>query len=107
MHPPLDRPHPDCQEAIDELRNCQSTRSRFKVWACNDFKSRLDACFREEKNRILLEMNKDFEKRRLEEDEQAAISTGKNMTFQEYLKSDKVFQKEMEEINKKKSQSWF
>ena len=44
-------------------------------------------------------MNKDFEKRRLEEDEQAAISTGKNMTFQEYLKSDKVFQKEMEEIN--------
>jgi hypothetical protein len=31
MHPPLDRPHPDCQMAIDALRNCQKTRPTFKV----------------------------------------------------------------------------
>ena len=105
MHPPLDRPHPDCQDSIDELRNCHETNSKFKFWACNEIKARLDACFKEEKNRMLLEMNKDFEKRRLEEDEQAAISTGKNMTFQEYLKTDTAYQKEIEKINKKSA--WF
>lgn len=106
MHPPLDRPHPDCQEAIDELRNCQKNRSTFKVWACNDFKLRLDQCFKEEKHRILLDMNKDFAERRLEEDEEAAKSTGKNMSFQEYLKKDKEYQKEMESI-KRSGSSWF
>ncbi|CAJ1914608.1 unnamed protein product [Cylindrotheca closterium] len=106
MHPPLDRPHPDCQEAIDELRNCQKTRSRIKVWACNELKHRLDDCFKEEKQKILLDMNKGFAERRLLEDEQAAKSTGKNMTFQEYLKKDKEYQKEIESI-KKSGSSWF
>lgn len=105
MHPPLDRPHPDCQEAVDDLRYCHATNSKFKFWACNDIKSRLDQCFREEKDRILAEMNKDFEQRRLEEDEQAAISTGKNVTFQEYLKGDKEYQKDIETIKTKKG--WF
>lgn len=106
MHPPLDRPHPDCQEAIVELRKCQKTRSAFKVWACNELKHRLDDCFKEEKQRILLDMNKDFIERRREEDAEAAISTGRNISFQEYLKKDKEYQKEMESI-KKNGSSWF
>ncbi len=32
MHPPLDRPHPDCQEAIDSLRHCHATNSKLKFW---------------------------------------------------------------------------
>lgn len=106
MHPPLDRPHPDCQEAIDELRSCQKTRSSFKVWACNDLKLRLDDCFKAEKESILRDLNKDFAERRLAEDEQAAKSTGKNISFQEYLKKDKEYQKEIA-VLKKSGSSWF
>jgi COX assembly protein 2 len=105
MHPPLNRPHPDCQEAIDEITDCHATNSKLKFWACNDIKSRLDQCFREEKDRMLVLMNKDFEERRLEEDEQAAISTGKNMSFQAFLKSDKEYQKDIATIKIKKG--WF
>eukprot|EP00980_Cylindrotheca_fusiformis_P015294 scaffold4258_cov155-Cylindrotheca_fusiformis.AAC.3 len=104
MHPPLDRPHPDCQEVVDDLRNCHATNSKLKFWACNDAKSRLDQCFKEEKQRILLEMNKGFEERRLEEDALAAVSTGKNMSFEEYLKTDKEYQQDMEKV---KNKGWF
>lgn len=56
---------------------------------------------------MLREMNKDIVSRRAEEEAQAAISTGKNMTFQQYLAKDAVYQKEMEEIKSKKATSWF
>ena len=108
MHPPLDRPHPDCQAAIEDLRHCQETRPTFKVWACNELKFRLDQCFKEEKERMLQEMNKDIVSRRAEEEAQAALSTGKNMTFQQFLAKDKAYQKEMADIEKRKaSTSWF
>ena len=103
MHPPLDRPHPDCQMAIASLRNCQKTRPIWKAWACNDLKFQLDHCFRKEKERMLVELNKDLGARRAEEEAQAAISTGTNMTFEEYLKKDKKYQKEMENIAKAKT----
>ena len=100
MHPPLDRPHPDCQAQIDALRNCHDTSSRLKFWACNAVKVDLDKCFRAEKQRMLVEMNKDLDEKRREEEAQAALSTGKNMTFQEFLAKDKAYQKDIEKIQK-------
>jgi hypothetical protein len=68
----------------------------------------MDHCFREEKERIIEELNKDIVARRAEEEAQAAISTGTNMTFEQYLSKDKKYQKEMENIaNKKTTTSWF
>ena len=108
MHPPLDRPHPECQEQIEALRHCQTTRPAWKVWACNELKFRLDTCFRKEKEAVLKELNKDIVEKRREEDEQSALSTGRNMSFQEFLKRDAEYQKEMEEVKEgKKSASWF
>jgi COX assembly protein 2 len=107
MHPPLDRPHPDCQEEVLGLKHCHSTNSKLKFWACNEFKFKLDKCFKEEKDAMLLRMNKGFETGRLEEDEQSAQSTGKNMSFQEFLATDKTFKKELNEVKEGKSTSWF
>jgi COX assembly mitochondrial protein 2 len=100
MHPPLDRPHPDCQDEIDALRHCHGTNSKVKFWACNEIKTKLDTCFRLEKQRILKEMNKNFEVARNEEDKQFAASEGKTMTFQEHLAHDKTYLTELEEIKK-------
>jgi len=68
----------------------------------------MDQCFKEEKERMLKELNKDIVERRAEEEAQAAVSTGTNMTFAEYLKKDKTYQKEMANIQKgEKAGSWF
>lgn len=107
MHPPLDRPHPECQSVIDELRTCHETRPSWKFWACNEMKANLDACFKLEKDKMLQEMNKDLDARRREEEAQAAISTGKNMTFQQYLAKDTTYHKEMKELKKKEVKGWF
>lgn len=111
MHPPLDRPHPDCQQAIDALRSCHESTPKFNFWnpgKCNELKATLDQCFSEEKQRMLADMNKDFQQRRLEEDEEAAKSTGTNMSFGEFLKKDRAYQNEMHRIQKdKETTSWF
>jgi len=50
MHPPLDRSHPDCQEAIKLLKECHDENTFGKFFGkCNQFKAELDACFRQEK----------------------------------------------------------
>jgi COX assembly protein 2 len=51
MHPPLDRPHPECQAVIIAFRSCQEERT-YGRWfgACSDTKTALDQCFKEEKN---------------------------------------------------------
>ena len=52
MHPPLDRPHPDCQALIVALNDCHDNNVYAKFWgACNDPKASMDRCFREEKER--------------------------------------------------------
>ena len=52
MHPPLHRPHPDCQEVIHELLNCHDENPYAKFFGvCNDQKRALDQCFRREKNK--------------------------------------------------------
>ncbi len=57
---------------------------------------------------MLKDLNKDIVSRRAEEEAQAAMSTGTNMTFEQYLSKDKQYQKEMENIQKNRSTtSWF
>ena len=122
MHPPLDRPHPDCQEAIEKLRHCHSTNSKWKFWACNELKFQLDICFRDEKQRMLKQMNKNFEKDRKEEEEQFAACRpatapggqsgsdgGSSMTYQDFLANDPTYQKELEQAKRQKTagSSWF
>jgi COX assembly mitochondrial protein 2 len=58
MHPPLDRPHPDCSNFIESLNKCHSENEYAKFWgACNDAKAAMDICFREEKERVRRENN--------------------------------------------------
>nr|CCA22679.1 unnamed protein product putative [Albugo laibachii Nc14] len=50
MHPPLDRPHPLCQQVIKNLKQCHTENPRAKfLGACNEAKRALDDCFRMEK----------------------------------------------------------
>mmetsp|Transcript_4106 Transcript_4106/g.8241 ORF Transcript_4106/g.8241 Transcript_4106/m.8241 type:complete len:82 (-) Transcript_4106:49-294(-) len=60
MHPPLHRPHPDCESHVFDLENCHATQPYAKFFGvCNDYKMALDKCFREEKERMRREnMNK-------------------------------------------------
>jgi COX assembly protein 2 len=52
MHPPLFRPHPDCQKFVEELVSCHETKNIAKWWGgCNDVKAGLDLCFAQEKIR--------------------------------------------------------
>ena len=88
MHPPLDRPHPDCQDEIEALRHCHETRSTFKIWACNEIKHKLDLCFKAEKAKLLKVINKDMHERRKQEDEAYADAAGHQLSFEEYLKQD-------------------
>mmetsp|Transcript_30740 Transcript_30740/g.60936 ORF Transcript_30740/g.60936 Transcript_30740/m.60936 type:complete len:85 (+) Transcript_30740:335-589(+) len=53
MHPPLKRPHPDCQSYIAAFRLCHATNPTMKFFGyCNDAKVALDKCFKEEKVRV-------------------------------------------------------
>ena len=106
MHPPLDRPHPDCQKEIDELRECHDTSSKFKFWACNEIKTRLDVCFKEEKRRSLEILNRDMDATKATEQAQAAIAMNQTQTFAEYLQNDKQYQKDLEK-EKQKQDSWW
>ena len=50
MHPPLGRPHPDCQAVIDALVACHNNFPYAKfAGKCNDEKAAMDICFRAEK----------------------------------------------------------
>lgn len=102
MHPPLDRPHPECQNEIEKLRDCQDNRSFFNILACNDFKAAMDKCFKAEKAKLLKSMNKDMHEKRKEEEEAWADAVGHKVSFDEYLKQDKGYQAELE---KQKSRS--
>jgi COX assembly protein 2 len=93
MHPPLDRPHPDCQEAIAALQKCRANRPYWKIWACNDLKYQMDACFRQEKSRLLENLNKDMFEDRSKEEDAWKEATGQDISFEEYLKRDKSYQR--------------
>ncbi len=103
MHPPLDRPHPLCQEQIDALRECHANTSKLKFWACNELKFALDTCFKQEKQVLLREMNSDFEEKRKREDDALQEAIGHKQSFQDYLKTDKQYLKEMEKAKQEQS----
>lgn len=106
MHPPLDRPHPRCQEEINGLRECHTTNSKLQFWACNDVKTTLDQCLKKEKEEMLRKMNENLDEKKKEEQAQAALAFGRKETFQEYLAKDPTYEKEVErERNRQKS--WF
>ncbi|GKZ01502.1 hypothetical protein MPSEU_001100800 [Mayamaea pseudoterrestris] len=98
MHPPLDRPHPDCDQVIQELRACHADWKLKYLGGCNGIKVRLDCCLKEEKKRLLGEMDKDFPARRARQEDIIKTAFEKKETFAEYLKQDKDYQREMEKI---------
>ena len=103
MHPPLDRPHPDCQTEINNLHHCHATKPRWKFWSCNEIKFALDNCLKQEKLRLLEEMNKDYEAKRAAEEDVYQMALGKEMSFEEYLKKDKDFNKAMDDRRRKEA----
>ena len=51
MHPPLFRPHPDCQKIIQLLVECHESNKFMKFFgSCNELKAELDECFAREKD---------------------------------------------------------
>jgi len=96
MHPPLDRPHPLCQEQIDALKYCHATSSKLKFWACNEVKFAVDRCFKLEKQQLVKNMNTDYELKRKQEDDALRSAIGHTQTFEEFLKTDKTYLKEMD-----------
>ena len=91
MHPPLDRPHPDCHGVIQELKRCHAENSKIFFWRCNDAKANLDACFKKEKERMLKELTKNFEQDRMGEDQLMTEALGQTMSFEDYLNKDKGY----------------
>ena len=102
MHPPLDRPHPECQQQIEALQTCHATSSKLKFWACNEVKFALDRCLKQEKQNLLNELNKDVEQKRQMEEDAYQKALGKDISFEEYLKQDKDYIRAMNERNNSK-----
>lgn len=103
MHPPLDRPHPDCQSEINALQVCHATKPKWKIWGCNEVKFALDRCLKEEKERLLVVMNRDYVAKRAAEEDEYQKAMGKDLSFEEYLKQDKDWNKAMDERNARES----
>mmetsp|Transcript_15256 Transcript_15256/g.27730 ORF Transcript_15256/g.27730 Transcript_15256/m.27730 type:complete len:107 (+) Transcript_15256:134-454(+) len=101
MHPPLDRPHPDCQVEINGLYDCHATTSKLKFWGCNEVKFALDKCLKVEKEKLLVEMNKDIGAKRAAEEDVYQKALGTEISFEEYLKKDKDYSNAMEERRKR------
>ena len=100
MHPPLDRPHPMCQDQIEKLRTCHATQSKLKFWACNELKFALDKCFKMEKQELLQQINSDYDEKRKQEDDALRDAIGHEQSFEDFLKTDKIYLKEMEAAKK-------
>ena len=79
---------------IQELRICHANRWKKYTGGCNDIKVRLDQCLKAEKKRLLAEMNKDLPDRAKKQEDVVKKAFGKQMTFSEYLKQDKDYQRE-------------
>lgn len=93
MHPPLDRPHPDCEDVIAALKAChQDTWKKFSG-GCNAIKRALDNCFKVEKERLLQDLTRDLPEQRRHAEDIIQQAFGKKETFQEYLQRDAEYQK--------------
>lgn len=96
MHPPLDRPHPDCQDVIDALKSCHLDSWKKYTGGCNAIKRALDNCFKLEKERLLKDLTKDLPNERKEAEDIVKQAFGRQETFQEFLARDKEYQKAMQ-----------
>jgi COX assembly protein 2 len=104
MHPPLDRPHPDCSEVIEELRECHESSLRKYTGQCNEVKRRLDLCLKAEKTRIQDELNRELPDRQKRQEEIIKRAFGKDLTFSEYLQKDKDYMREVRVKEEKERQ---
>uniref|UniRef100_A0A7S3DN66 COX assembly mitochondrial protein n=1 Tax=Entomoneis paludosa TaxID=265537 RepID=A0A7S3DN66_9STRA len=95
MHPPLDRPHPDCQDVIKALKACHKDTWKKYTGGCNEAKVALDQCFGREKKRLLAEENKDWGERQVQQQEIMKDVFGRQETYYEFLAKDPEYQKEM------------
>lgn len=51
MHPPLHRPHPECEAFVEALTKCHKDHPYAKfAGVCSNTKAALDICFRAEKH---------------------------------------------------------
>mmetsp|Transcript_28999 Transcript_28999/g.79575 ORF Transcript_28999/g.79575 Transcript_28999/m.79575 type:complete len:100 (-) Transcript_28999:202-501(-) len=93
MHPPLDRPHPDCQDVILALKACHANPWKKFTGGCNQAKFALDHCFKQEKERQLAETNKNLVREKKEEQEIMKDIFGQKETFEEFLAKDPEYQR--------------
>ena len=103
MHPPLDRPHPDCEDVIQSLRACHDDAWQKYTGGCNDIKVALDVCFKAEKERLLKEMNQQLPAMRKKQEAIIKEAFGKRQTFSEYLQQDAEYQAELKKAQQKNS----
>ena len=96
MHPPLDRPHPDCSDEIQNLKDCHADGWKKYIGGCNEMKTVLDNCLKAEKSRLLEEMNKNLTEHAVQREDIVKQAFGKSMTFTEFLDKDKDYRKEIE-----------
>jgi COX assembly mitochondrial protein 2 len=104
MHPPLDRPHPDCQDVIAALHECHKHMWKKYTGGCNETKLSLDHCLKLEKERLMNERNKDLPERRLQQEEMIKQAFEKKETLQEYLEKDRDYVAEMEKKRQREQQ---
>jgi len=97
MHPPLDRPHPECEDVIAAYKKCHRTHSKFLFWKCDEAKRELDRCFKKEKENRVNEMMKESEELRKEEEK----FMGQSMSLDEYIKLEQEKWKQKEQQQKK------
>lgn len=91
MHPPLDRPHPECEQQVADLRECHKKSWAKYLGQCNAAKFALDRCFKAEKKHLLDELNRNVPEQRREQEEAIKTAFGKKETFAEYLARDKDY----------------
>ena len=76
MHPPLHRPHPECEDAVKRLLECHTDNPVAKFFgACNDAKRDLDRCFKAEKEKKRAENARVARERRAKFEELRASSS--------------------------------
>mmetsp|Transcript_5891 Transcript_5891/g.7515 ORF Transcript_5891/g.7515 Transcript_5891/m.7515 type:complete len:103 (+) Transcript_5891:142-450(+) len=102
MHPPLDRPHPMCQDEIRALKECHITTSKLKFWGCNDIKFAMDRCLKKEKLALVAKLNDDLDLKRKEENDAFQEAMGHTQSFDEFLKTDKTYLEEMKKAQASK-----
>jgi COX assembly protein 2 len=103
MHPPLDRPHPDCEDVIAALKACHQDTWKKYTGGCNSIKFAMDQCFKQEKARLLKDLTKDLPSERRYAEEIVKDAFGRKETFQDFLARDEDYQKAMKDKKKERS----